>query len=231
MRFCLRTAASNRAVKSRHGSGQPSWLQPPRPSRSGLLSTEPSQCARICRRIRDRNLAERRQSLRLPRSVSGISNQPEAPAHGTAVGRRGRNRAARAIHRHGRNVAPALRLDQMDFRPLPAPRGVPPGERGFGACCRSAWIRRLQPAKGSLLPVILAVEVTDLFFAVDSIPAVLAVSRDPFVVYTSNIAAILGLALALFRAGGVARPLTLPALRPGSDAGIRSVQVAGCALA
>ncbi len=55
------------------------------------------------------------------------------------------------------------------------------------------WIRRLQPAKGSLLPVILAVEFTDLLFAVDSIPAVLAISHDPFVVYTSNIAAILGL--------------------------------------
>jgi len=55
------------------------------------------------------------------------------------------------------------------------------------------WIQRLQPTKGSLLPVILAVEVTDLIFAVDSIPAVLGVSHDPFVVYTSNIAAILGL--------------------------------------
>jgi tellurite resistance protein TerC len=55
------------------------------------------------------------------------------------------------------------------------------------------WIRRLQPAKGSLLPVIVAIEVTDLLFALDSIPAVLAVSHDPFVVYTSNIAAILGL--------------------------------------
>jgi tellurite resistance protein TerC len=55
------------------------------------------------------------------------------------------------------------------------------------------WIRRLQPAEGSLLPVILAVEFTDLLFAVDSIPAVLAISHDPFVVYTSNIAAILGL--------------------------------------
>jgi len=55
------------------------------------------------------------------------------------------------------------------------------------------WIRRLQPAKGSLLPVILAVELTDLLFAFDSIPAVLAVSHNPFVVYTSNIAAILGL--------------------------------------
>jgi tellurite resistance protein TerC len=55
------------------------------------------------------------------------------------------------------------------------------------------WIRKLQPAKGSLLPVILAVEFTDVLFAVDSIPAVLAVSHNPFVVYTSNIAAILGL--------------------------------------
>jgi len=55
------------------------------------------------------------------------------------------------------------------------------------------WIRKLQPAKGSLLPVILAVEVTDILFAVDSIPAVLAISHNPFVVYTSNIAAVLGL--------------------------------------
>jgi len=55
------------------------------------------------------------------------------------------------------------------------------------------WIRNMQPKQGSLLPIIMAVELTDVLFAVDSIPAVLAVSRDPFVVYTSNIAAILGL--------------------------------------
>ena len=55
------------------------------------------------------------------------------------------------------------------------------------------WIRKLQPAKGSLLPVILAIEVTDVLFAVDSVPAVLAISHNPFVVYTSNILAILGL--------------------------------------
>jgi tellurite resistance protein TerC len=55
------------------------------------------------------------------------------------------------------------------------------------------WIRKLQPAKGSLLPVILAIEVTDVIFATDSIPAVLAISHNPFVVYTSNIAAVLGL--------------------------------------
>jgi tellurite resistance protein TerC len=65
-----------------------------------------------------------------------------------------------------------------------------------GGSARAAvpdWIRKLQPARGSLLPVILAVELTDVLFAVDSIPAVLAVSHNPFVVYTSNIAAVLGL--------------------------------------
>jgi tellurite resistance protein TerC len=65
------------------------------------------------------------------------------------------------------------------------------------------WIRRLQPAKGSLLPVILAVEVTDLVFATDSIPAVLAVTHNPFVAYTSNIAAILGLRSLYFALAGL----------------------------
>jgi tellurite resistance protein TerC len=45
----------------------------------------------------------------------------------------------------------------------------------------------------ALLPVLLVVEVTDVVFAVDSIPAIFAVTRDPFIVYTSNIFAILGL--------------------------------------
>jgi tellurite resistance protein TerC len=62
-----------------------------------------------------------------------------------------------------------------------------------------SWVHKLRPAAsgqsgaGSLLPVIVMVEFTDLIFAVDSIPAVLAVSHNPFVVYTSNIAAVLGL--------------------------------------
>jgi tellurite resistance protein TerC len=49
------------------------------------------------------------------------------------------------------------------------------------------------PALSSFLLIVLAVEATDLIFALDSIPAVLAISRDTFVVYTSNIFAILGL--------------------------------------
>jgi tellurite resistance protein TerC len=56
-----------------------------------------------------------------------------------------------------------------------------------------SWVTSMQKGRGTLLYVVLAVEATDLLFAIDSIPAVLAVSRDPFVVYTSNIAAILGL--------------------------------------
>ena len=55
------------------------------------------------------------------------------------------------------------------------------------------WIRGIHSNRGSLLPVIVAIELTDLLFAVDSIPAVLAVSHDPFVVYTSNVAAVIGL--------------------------------------
>ena len=45
----------------------------------------------------------------------------------------------------------------------------------------------------ALLPVLLVVEATDVVFAVDSIPAVFGVTRDPFIVFTSNIFAILGL--------------------------------------
>lgn len=48
-------------------------------------------------------------------------------------------------------------------------------------------------AASSFLLIVLAVEATDLIFALDSIPAVLAITRDTFIVYTSNIFAILGL--------------------------------------
>ena len=44
-----------------------------------------------------------------------------------------------------------------------------------------------------LAVALIAVELTDIMFAIDSVPAVFAVSRDPFVVYSSNIFAILGL--------------------------------------
>ena len=44
-----------------------------------------------------------------------------------------------------------------------------------------------------LFLVLLVVEITDVTFAVDSIPAVFGITRDTFIVYTSNVFAILGL--------------------------------------
>jgi tellurite resistance protein TerC len=54
-----------------------------------------------------------------------------------------------------------------------------------------------------LFVVLLLVETTDLIFAVDSIPAIFAVTRDPFLVYTSNVFAILGLRSMYFLLAGV----------------------------
>ena len=83
------------------------------------------------------------------------------------------------------------------------------------------WFRRLMPVTPGyeqdrftvvregrrwatpLLVVLLMVETTDLLFAVDSIPAVLAITRDPFIVYSSNVFAILGLRSIYFALAGV----------------------------
>ena len=62
------------------------------------------------------------------------------------------------------------------------------------------WVRLPDPATGRLAwymtPLMLAllmIEIVDLVFAVDSVPAIFAITTDPFIVYTSNIFAILGL--------------------------------------
>lgn len=54
-----------------------------------------------------------------------------------------------------------------------------------------------------LFLVLITVEATDLLFAVDSIPAIFAVTTDPFIVYTSNVFAILGLRSLFFVISGV----------------------------
>jgi tellurite resistance protein TerC len=56
-----------------------------------------------------------------------------------------------------------------------------------------------------LFLVLVLIEATDLIFAVDSIPAVLAISKDPFIVYTSNVFAILGLRSLYFAVAGMDR--------------------------
>jgi len=54
-----------------------------------------------------------------------------------------------------------------------------------------------------LFVVLLVVETTDVLFAVDSIPAVLAITRDAFIVYTSNVFAIMGLRSMYFALAGL----------------------------
>ena len=53
-----------------------------------------------------------------------------------------------------------------------------------------------------LLVALVVVETTDIIFAVDSIPAILAITTDPFIVYTSNVFAILGLRALFFALAG-----------------------------
>jgi len=54
-----------------------------------------------------------------------------------------------------------------------------------------------------LLAVLVLVEATDLVFALDSVPAIFAITNDPFLVYTSNVCAILGLRSLYFLLAGI----------------------------
>ena len=73
-----------------------------------------------------------------------------------------------------------------------------------------------------LLLVLLVVESTDVLFAVDSVPAIFGITLDPFIVFTSNIFAMLGLRAFYFLLAGVMRDLRLPALWIGGRAGASS---------
>jgi tellurite resistance protein TerC len=100
-------------------------------------------------------------------------------------------------------------------------RDEDPEERDFGSSLPARFVRRFVPVTpeldrarffvrraGSLYatPLFVAlimVELTDVVFAVDSIPAILAVTRDPFLVFTSNAFAILGLRSLYFAVAGL----------------------------
>lgn len=87
---------------------------------------------------------------------------------------------------------PVLKL----FRRVMPVAGNYAGSRFF---VREAGKRMATP----LMVVLVLIESTDLIFAVDSVPAVLSVSRDPFIVYTSNVFAILGLRSLYFALAGL----------------------------
>ena len=64
-------------------------------------------------------------------------------------------------------------------------------------------VRRTRPYATPLLAVLILVETTDVLFATDSIPAVLAITLKPFIVYTSNVFAVLGLRSMYFLLAGM----------------------------
>jgi tellurite resistance protein TerC len=97
---------------------------------------------------------------------------------------------------HGTKIDPAKNPVVRLFKKL-----FPVTEEYHGS---NFWIR--QSGKWVATPlfvVLILIEVTDLIFAVDSIPAILAITKDPFIVYTSNVFAILGLRSLYFALAGL----------------------------
>lgn len=93
---------------------------------------------------------------------------------------------------------PVLRLMRRLMRITPKPEGT------------SFFVRKPDPATGKLAlwatPLFVAlvlVEIVDLIFAVDSVPAIFAITTDPYIIYTSNIFAILGLRALYFALAAV----------------------------
>lgn len=71
------------------------------------------------------------------------------------------------------------------------------------------FVRRNQKLWATpLFIVVMLIEGTDLIFAVDSIPAIISISEDPFIVYTSNVFAILGLRSLYFALSGIEKYFT-----------------------
>ncbi len=83
-------------------------------------------------------------------------------------------------------------------------RGKKSGATPAPAKWITQWTKRWgNSPKSTFVLAVIAIELVDLVFAIDSVPAVLAISHHPFVVYTSNIFAILGLRSLYFLLAGL----------------------------
>jgi tellurite resistance protein TerC len=100
------------------------------------------------------------------------------------------------MRQKGKAINPEANLVLRGFRKLFRVTKDYEGEKFF---VRRGVVRYATP----LAVVLVMVETTDLLFATDSIPAVLAVTREPFIVYTSNVFAILGLRSLYFALAGM----------------------------
>jgi len=102
----------------------------------------------------------------------------------------------RLFRQHGAQVHPESNPLLRAFRKLIPVTNEFQGDRFF--------VRRDASLYATPLAlVLLLLETTDVIFAVDSVPAVLAVTREPFIVYTSNVFAILGLRSLFFVLSGM----------------------------
>src|SRR5689334_4259683 len=106
----------------------------------------------------------------------------------------------------------ALQKDNAAYNPERDPvlrlaRKIIPVTRDYHG--KKFFVREPQTGGGTRLAatplfiVLLIVDTTDVVFATDSIPAIFAVTRDPFIVYTSNICAVLGLRALYFLLAGI----------------------------
>ena len=230
-----------RASGARSGSLSP-WSST---SASGT-SVGPQPGTRVPHRLPDREVAQRRQHLRLradlrllrgPRRststgcCSGASSARWSCAAVFILGRRGADRALPLDHLHLRRV-PGLHRHQDGLRAGTGARpgaepADPAGPAAHAGDRRATEGQRFFVREGGrrvatpLFLVLVMVETTDLVFAVDSIPAIFAVTPDPFIVFTSNVFAILGLRSLYFLLAGVMRQVPLPEARPGRDPGLR----------
>ena len=129
-----------------------------------------------------------------------------------------RPRAARRVHLRRRRGARELQLGRLAVRRAarlhgredPAARRAtttraPTSSSGSGAA---------SPARSRPLLALLAIAFADVLFAVDTVPAILAITTDTFVVFAANAFALMGLRALFFLVAGLVDALRLPAGRP-----------------
>ena len=203
---------------------------------------------RVLRRLRHREEPGRRQRLRLRAHLRGLRRAPGLPAPGPLL------RRARCPRHAGVRSSPAAPYSSTGSpgsstcsersssspasgcsgRATPTPtrpehRRAPPHAADHPEHAELARLEVLGTENGRwlatpLFTVLVLVETTDLVFAVDSIPAIFAVTQDPFLVFTSNAFAILGLRAHVLPARGPHAPVRLPQGRIGRGAGVRRRQ-------
>ena len=125
------------------------------------------------------------------------------------------------------------RDDEGTARPRPrgeAARALPPRPLRARRPDTSSSARPGKWVATPLLAALVVVEVTDVVFAVDSVPAILAVSREPFIVFSSNAFAILGLRAMYFLLGDARERFHYLSHALGRDPRVRRAQDGAVAL-